>query len=143
MRRDAALLAAAEAGGAPILRLFAFSPPGITLGTSQDPAVELDLARCAAHGIAVAVRPTGGRAIFHADEWTYALASPLGDPTWGGSARVTAERIGRWLAASLVTLGIPATLAAGTPTASEERRPGASGPAPPCFATTSRHEVLV
>ena len=48
MRRDAALLAAAEAGADPVLRLFGFDPPGITLGRNQDPSRELDLARCAA-----------------------------------------------------------------------------------------------
>ncbi|HKQ56513.1 MAG TPA: octanoyltransferase, partial [Candidatus Eisenbacteria bacterium] len=92
MARDTALLAAAEAGAPPVLRLFAFTPPGITLGVSQDPARELDLARCAHEGVAWAVRPTGGRAIFHDQEWTYSLAASRDDPEWGGSLAETYAR---------------------------------------------------
>src|SRR5436853_3259927 len=82
MRRDAALLAAAEAdaGAPPVLRLFHFVPPGITLGRSQDPARTLDLERCRRDGVPWAVRPTGGRAVFHDAEWTYAFAAPLAHP---------------------------------------------------------------
>src|SRR4029077_19655318 len=85
MRRDAALLAAADARRMPVLRLFAFRPAGITLGYAQDPGRVLDVARCEADQVEWALRPTGGRAIFHAEEWTYALAAPLDDPRWGGS----------------------------------------------------------
>src|SRR5215470_14219661 len=92
MRRDGALLAAAEAGAPPVLRLFQFEPPGITLGRHQAPERELDLARCVADGVGWAVRPTGGRAIFHAEEWTYSLAAPREDPEWGGSPGDTYAR---------------------------------------------------
>src|SRR5262245_38498278 len=85
MRRDTLLLAGAEARGEPVVRLFRFDPPGITLGANQRPERELDLARCMAEGVPWAVRPTGGRAIFHAEEWTYSLATPIDDPEWGGS----------------------------------------------------------
>src|SRR5262245_66543397 len=113
MRRDEALLAAAELGGEPVLRLFAFAPPGITLGLNQAAERELDLARCEADGVPWASRPTGGRAIFHAEEWTYSLATPLADRTWGGSRAATYTRIAELLVLSLVRLGVPAELAAG------------------------------
>ena len=108
MRRDEALLAAAEAGAEPVLRLFSFAPHGITLGLNQSPERELDLARCEADGVPWAVRPTGGRAIFHAEEWTYSLATPLADPTWGGSRSATYTRIAELLVAGLMRLGVPA-----------------------------------
>src|SRR5438067_401578 len=85
MQRDAYLLARLEhsAPGSPaarpVLRLFAFQPAGITLGHAQDPARTLDLARCRAEGVEWAVRPTGGRAILHADEWTYSIAARIDD----------------------------------------------------------------
>ena len=93
MARDAALLAAADADPAfePLLRVYRFAPAGITLGYSQRPERELDLARCAADGVEWAVRPTGGRAIFHADDWTYALAARIDDPKWGGSLGVASK----------------------------------------------------
>jgi len=61
MRRDARLLERAAAGQAtgPVLRLFGFAPPGITLGRSQDPARELDLGRMAAEGGATEVNIIG------------------------------------------------------------------------------------
>jgi hypothetical protein len=85
MRRDQALLDAAGTGTPPVLRLFQFEPPGITVGRNQTPERELDLARCMADGVGWAIRPTGGRAIFHAEEWTY--SSPPDDPGWVGRLR--------------------------------------------------------
>ena len=88
MRRDAALLESvvAQRRLEPVLRLFAFTPRGITLGRSQDPARELDLAALAAAGIEWAVRPTGGRAILHDEEWTFSLATALRADHWAADA---------------------------------------------------------
>jgi lipoate-protein ligase A len=144
MRRDRALWERAERGGPgehfePVLRLFAFQPAGITLGHAQRPADELDLERCAADRVIWAVRPTGGRAIFHAEEWTYALVARLDDPDWGGSPRAVYERVGRLLRDSLKALGVDAALARGG-------APGApralGGAARPCFASTARLELV-
>ena len=142
MRRDGALLAAAEGGAPPVLRAFAFSPPGITLGMNQVPARELDLGRCAADGVGWALRPTGGRAIFHAQEWTYALAVPRDHPVWGGSSEDAYGRASALVLRALVRLGVPATQVprrggdAGTPG-------GRGSTAAPCFASTARHELVV
>ena len=145
MRRDAALLAAAESGAPPVLRLFDFAPPGITLGRNQAPDRELDLARCAADGVSWAIRPTGGRAIFHAEEWTYSVTAPHGHTAWGGSAGVTYERASALVMRALVRLGVPATLARrrapGSTAASSPRASGSA--AAPCFASTARSEVVV
>lgn len=141
MRRDAALLAAAGAGAEPVLRLFRFAPHGITLGASQRPEAELDLARCAADGVPWAVRPTGGRAIFHAEEWTYALAAPLSDAEWGGPRADAYAAVSRLVLDSLRRLGVPAALEPGRGPAVRPRRAG--GAAPPCFASTARHEIVL
>lgn len=139
MRRDAALLARAESGDLtePVLRLFSFAPHGITLGASQDPAKVLDLDACRAAGIGWAVRPTGGRAIFHAEEWTYSLTAPIADPEWGGSLREAYAKVARLLVASLLRLGVPVDPATDEPGGS---RPGASAA---CFATTAGHEIVL
>ena len=126
MRRDAGLLEAMERGawpgGAepaePVLRLFGFVPPGITLGHSQRAEHELDLARCRADGVTWARRPTGGRAIFHSEEWTYSLAAPIADPDWGGTLGESYARVSRLILASLVRLGVPAEIGG------QSRRPG-------------------
>jgi lipoate-protein ligase A len=142
MRRDRALLAAAEAGATPVLRLFGFQPSGITLGLNQAPDRELDLEGCAVDGVPWAVRPTGGRAIFHAEEWTYSFAAPIEDPLWGGSQASTYARVGEMLVSSLVRLGVPATFAA-APRDAATRPRATDGPSAPCFASTARHEVTV
>jgi lipoate-protein ligase A len=142
MRRDGALLRAAEGSAEPVLRLFRFEPPGITLGRAQDPARELDLERCRAAQVLWAVRPTGGRAIYHDEEWTYSCAAPLGDPAWGGSLEAAYAATSGVVAASLVRLGVPAVLAARAAHGSlvpHERQ----GPAAPCFASTARHEIVL
>lgn len=138
MERDARLLEAAEAdsGWAPVLRLFRFRPAGITLGRAQDPMRTLDLGRCAADGIAWSVRPTGGRAVFHDAEWTYSFTARRDDPVWGGSLENGYQRIASWIVGSLVRLGVPAEIAG-------ERRSVRGPRGGPCFATTTRHEIVL
>jgi len=138
MERDARLLEAAEADfdWTPLLRLYRFRPAGITLGRGQDPAQALDLGRCAADGIGWSLRPTGGRAVFHDAEWTYSFTARHHDPAWGGTLTMAHARIARLIVASLVHLGVPAESAAG-----RERGHGVRGG--PCFATTSRHEIVL
>ena len=138
MRRDAALLAAAEDGAAPVLRLFCFDPPGLTLGHAQDPAAELDLEACERDGVEWAVRPTGGRAIFHEHEWTYAFASAADDPEWGGDLAVAYEKVSRLVRDSLADLGVPVAFAGGHRGRLEGDRASAA-----CFASTARHELVV
>src|SRR5690349_11512875 len=113
MRRDAALLAAAEEdpGRPAVLRLFRFAPHGITLGRAQDPSRELDLDRCRRDGVPWAVRPTGGRAIFHAQEWTYSFATPLAAAAGAGTLADLHRRVAELIVASLVDLGVEARLA--------------------------------
>jgi len=147
MERDRALLRAAESGAAPVLRLFQFAPPGITIGVHQQAEDELDLGRLEADGVRWARRPTGGRAILHVEEWTYSLATPIADPAWGGSRDDAYRRVSRLVVASLVRLGVPAEFASardepgGRGAGPGPRRAG--GVAPPCFASTARHEVVL
>ena len=147
MRRDQALLAALDAATAAepgdarpeaVLRLFGFAPHGITLGRAQS-ASALDLERCRADGVPWAMRPTGGRAIFHASEWTYSLAAAIADPHWGGGLADAYDRAATLLLRSLVRLGVPAAFAPRAGAARGAR--DLSGTA--CFAATARHEIVL
>lgn len=60
----------------PVLRLYSWQPAAVSLGYHQR-ADGLDLARLDSEGIDVVRRPTGGRAIYHLDELTYAVVGPL------------------------------------------------------------------
>ena len=57
----------------PILRLYGWSPPALSLGRFQKADQVLDLERCRADGVAVVRRVTGGGVIYHADELTLSL----------------------------------------------------------------------
>ena len=78
MAVDEALAEAVDAASsAPVLRLYRWSPPCLSLGFAQ-PYEAADAGFCAAHGVDVVRRPTGGRAVLHHLELTYAVAAPLG-----------------------------------------------------------------
>lgn len=74
MALDEALLDSFDpASSSPVLRLYGWSPPALSLGKFQRAAEVLRLDRCAEAGVPVVRRITGGGVIFHADEVTYSL----------------------------------------------------------------------
>jgi lipoate-protein ligase A len=78
MARDVAILEAVAAGEAPpTLRLYGWQPPCLSLGRHQK-IEAADLEFCRAESIDVVRRPTGGRALLHHFELTYAMVAPLG-----------------------------------------------------------------
>jgi lipoate-protein ligase A len=144
MARDVELLeaVAADPGAGPLVRVYGFDPPGITLGRGQVPERELDLAALSLAGVPWAVRPTGGGAIWHEQAWTVSIAARLGPDGWAATPKRAVARTGALLAAALRSLGVPAECWSGA-----ERLPAAAGRPgagpPPCFAATSGHEVVV
>lgn len=57
----------------PLLRLYGWSPPALSLGRFQKADEILDTARCRATGVPFVRRITGGGVIYHADEITYSM----------------------------------------------------------------------
>lgn len=57
----------------PTLRAFTWERPAISLGRFQDVEREILTEECAARGIDLVRRPTGGRAVLHVDEFTYSM----------------------------------------------------------------------
>ena len=55
-----------------VLRLYTWKPYAISLGYQQD-EFSIDLEACERSSIDVVRRPTGGRAVYHAEELTYAV----------------------------------------------------------------------
>ena len=73
MAVDEALLQGMADGGDPVLRLYGFSPPCVSLGRFQ-PADDLAAEWLRRQdGVGLVRRPTGGRAVLHDDEVTYAV----------------------------------------------------------------------
>jgi lipoate-protein ligase A len=75
MAVDEALLACCGMSG-PTLRLYTWTRPAVSLGYRERPPAWLPRARAA--GLDVVRRPTGGGAVVHAGDLTYAVAAPLG-----------------------------------------------------------------
>src|SRR5947199_97360 len=76
MAADDALLEGTATSGRPALRFYAWDPPTLSLGYFQPAADRLADPRLAA--LPFVRRPTGGGAIVHHHELTYALALPPG-----------------------------------------------------------------
>ena len=73
MAVDEALLRCMAPGGAPVLRLYGFAPPCVSLGRFQAADDLGEDAPRVRDGVDVVRRPTGGRAVLHDDEVTYAV----------------------------------------------------------------------
>ncbi len=71
----------------PVVRLYGFSPPTLSLGRFQKIKGLASLEKLAAEGITLVRRPTGGHAVLHDDELTYSVALPkaAGGAQIGGS----------------------------------------------------------
>jgi lipoyl(octanoyl) transferase len=137
MAVDDALLAEAGRTGGAFLRLYRFDPPCLSFGRNEPARVRYDREAIAGLGLDVVRRPTGGRAVWHAHEVTYAVAAPIA--AFGrGSLRDSYIAIHARLAAALRALGVPATLA------SDRMTDGGSDgwTAGPCFATSVGGEIL-
>lgn len=81
MERDLRFYREAEEGQvAPLLRVYTWKPWAVSLGRAQDPQKALDSTELARRGWDQVKRPTGGRAVLHANELTYSLIAPLTPP---------------------------------------------------------------
>ncbi len=120
MARDEAILFS-HAGGAapPTLRLYRWHPACLSLGRFQHAGV-IDRAACARAGVAITRRPSGGRALLHDAELTYAIIARADHALFGDqSILATYRQISLALLAGLRRLGVAAEL---TPAQRGERQ---------------------
>jgi lipoate-protein ligase A len=106
MARDEALLIAVGNGAPPALRLYDWTPPCLSLGAFQDISA-VDRSACAALDIDLVRRPSGGAALLHQHEVTYAVIAPLSNPLAAGTIRNSYRRLAALLHAALQHLGAP------------------------------------
>ena len=78
MARDLALLDLAAERGIAFVRTYAWAPFTLSFGANEPAAKRYRRDLITARGIPVVRRPTGGRAVWHAEELTYAVAAPEG-----------------------------------------------------------------
>ena len=131
MATDETLLASATRGAA-TLRFYAWQPHCLSLGRLQKslPPAALE----GEVGVDVVRRPTGGRAVWHAHEITYALAMPLdGLPADARSVSGAYRWLSDGFCAGLRALGLPVEMAA----------QGVRTQGPNCFAASASCDFLV
>ena len=130
MARDHALAVSLK-GGEGVLRLYRWDPPTVSFGRNE-PSRGLyreEVAR--EEGVGFVRRPTGGRAVLHHRELTYALVFPL---SASGGLKASYRLINEGLLAGIQGLGAAAELAK----ASGRSLPPDAGP---CFRQPAEGEV--
>ena len=132
MGADYALLQRAQHGDG-TLRLYRWAPGCLSFGRNEPALQRYDRRAIEARGLATVRRPTGGRAVWHDAEVTYAVAAPVDR---FGSLTKTYNIIHRTLAAALERLGARVELAARP---SGRARPLSSGA---CFAAPVGGELV-
>jgi lipoate-protein ligase A len=130
MEADLACLDEVAHGAAPVLRLYTWSGPALSLGRFQ-PETDVDVDACRTRGVDVVRRPTGGRALLHGADLTYAVAL-MRPPGAAGHVEALYRTIAGALLRGLGELGVRAEI--GT----------ARGPAgPACFAAAQGADLRV
>src|SRR2546421_11040197 len=115
----------------PTLRVFRWSSPSISLGRFQSVEREILLDVCQQRGVALVRRPTGGRAVYHRDEFTYSIV--IGKRYHIPSGVVAAYAyLAQGLQDALAVLGVHAEL-------SEEHV--SKNPSAACFASSTQADL--
>ena len=122
-----------KVGGTPVLRFFRWNPFCISLGKNQNKA-DINVVLASQDGIDVVNRPTGGKAVLHADELTYSVVMN----TSGSSIRESYNLISEALADGLRTLVTDLEL---SQSSSNFRKLFHDPTAIPCFSTSAVYEV--
>ncbi len=132
MAIDQALLDRASRYPERWLRLYRWRPHCLSFGRHEPAARRYDPVRIAERGLDTVRRPTGGRAVWHGRELTYAIAAPTNGL---GALRQAYLEIHRMLLQALRAIGAPAEMAPAQPPARLD--------AGACFAQPVGGEITV
>ncbi len=134
MAIDEALLESIGAGNSPpTLRFYGWEPGCLSLGHAQ-PLGDIDRLALEAQGWDLVRRPTGGKAILHVDELTYAIIAPSRHPALQGGVLASYRRLSMGLTAGLTRLGLELDPPSAEPVPGDQQNPI-------CFETPSAYEL--
>lgn len=133
MKFDLGLIEDFRSGGIPILRLYSWQPYCISLGKNQS-ETDIDTELAVRDGVDIVKRPTGGKAVLHAEELTYSAVMETG----GLSVRESYNRISAALVGGLRNLVPDLELSRSS---ADFRRLFRDPSAIPCFSTSAAYEV--
>jgi lipoate-protein ligase A len=120
----------------PVLRLYAWSPPCLSLGYAQ-PFSDVLHDKLAERGWHVVRRLTGGRAILHTDELTYSVIVSTHEPRLAGGILESYLRLSHALLKAVHDLGVPAQAMPQAPQAADTPK----NQNPVCFQVPSNYEI--
>ena len=121
-----------------ILRVYQWEPYAISLGYNQSPG-DLDLEKCKRDNIDVVRRPTGGRAVLHAEELTYSVVVPRDSDFFSTDTLTTYNRISEGILSGLLLFGIKAELVQRLP--GDEKSSSYKNKIP-CFSGAAKYEIV-
>jgi lipoate-protein ligase A len=134
---EAIFLQSRDRASPPTIRFYTWLAPAVSIGYFQQVDRDIDLSACRKKFIDIVRRPTGGKAVFHGHDLTYAVVGHERRDGFPADILGTYQMISRCLIRGLHELGIEAHMAeAGRKTA--EMSAEAS-----CFSAPSRYELLV
>jgi lipoate-protein ligase A len=145
MAVDEAILEAVGHGDSlATLRLYAWDPACLSLGYAQ-PITDVDIPSLQARGWEMVRRPTGGRAILHTDELTYAVIAPPGEPRVAGTVLESYNRLAAALMEALRLFNLPVEVHKYADPSRESGLPrtGSKIPNPVCFEVPSPYEITI
>lgn len=128
---EAVLLHHCQGQVPPTLRVFRWAQPSISLGRFQDAEREILRDVCARAGVDLVRRPTGGRAVYHRDEFTYSFVSSRACGIPAGVVAAYAY-LAQGLITALSELGVRSELSEGH----VSKQPSAA-----CFAASTQADL--
>jgi len=135
MAVDEAILEEVVSRDAPTtLRLYSWHPYCLSIGHAQSIS-EVNTGFLIEKGWGVVRRPTGGRAILHADELTYSINAPINDPHIQGGVIESYQHLSQCLLHALDSIGIKTD---SKPKVEEEKHLSKN---PVCFQYPSDYEI--
>ena len=133
---EALAVRVAEGHSAPVIRIYAWPCPAVSLGRHQKSAPLLDVEGCEREGIEIVRRPTGGKAILHAiGDITYSVVAPVEEAPLSRDVLGSYAGVNEALVSGLGMLGIRAVVRDPAPIWPE------TGVDFGCFESPGRHEV--
>jgi lipoate-protein ligase A len=121
----------------PTLRFYGWSPPSVSLGYFQETYREIDVEACIRSHIDIVRRPTGGKAVLHEHDITYAVVAKESYPLFPPNILGTYRIISGCISDALSELGINTEMFADGRVSGDDLLKAV------CFSSPSNYELLV
>lgn len=134
---EAIFLQSRDRTSLPTIRFYAWLTPAVSIGRFQQIDRDIDLSACRKSSVDIVRRPTGGKAVYHGHDLTYAVVGREQQEGLPADILGTYRVISGCLIRGLRELGIEARMAE-----NGRKLPEMSAEAA-CFSAPSRYELLV